>query len=74
MLSQSTLSLTTVPSSSSSSSSFSSGASSYSSKEFKTIRVSKDARGDLGVVIERQDPGPASYIVSGIETGSAVFL
>lgn len=73
MLSQSTLSLTTVPSGSSSSAGSSSGAGSHN-KEFKTIRVSKDARGDLGVVIERRDPGPASYIVSGIETGSAVYL
>lgn len=68
MLSQSTLSLTTV------STGAAAAATSALGKEFKTIRVQKDARGDLGVLIERREPGPASYIVSGIETGSAAYV
>ncbi|XP_034240983.1 mucin-19-like [Thrips palmi] len=74
MLSQSTLSLTTVSSGSATTASSTAGA--YG-KEFRTIRVSKDVRGDLGVLIERKESGPAgpaSYVVSGIETGSAVYL
>ncbi|KAJ1526301.1 hypothetical protein ONE63_009452 [Megalurothrips usitatus] len=70
MLSQSTLSLTTV----SSGAGLGGGGGSGAGRELKTIRVSKDARGDLGVLIERREPGPASYVVSGIETGSAAYV
>ncbi|KAK3909227.1 PDZ domain-containing protein 2 [Frankliniella fusca] len=78
MLSQSTLSLTTLSPEASAAGAGAGagsggGAGTYG-KEFKTLRINKDARGDLGVLIERREPGPASYIVSGIETGSAAYI
>ncbi|KAE8747492.1 hypothetical protein FOCC_FOCC005823 [Frankliniella occidentalis] len=73
MLSQSTLSLTTVSAGTGGSGGGGGVVGAYG-KEFKTIRITRDARGDLGVLIERREPGPASYIVSGIETGSAAYI
>lgn len=41
-------------------------------KEFKTIRLTKDRTGELGVFIKKKDAKSANYLVSGIEVGGLV--